>query len=69
MHIKSKLDCVVENGPRGLIFALTLLKIKRIFHSIHEINFMNSEFHLNTFGVSTNLKYSHRFRTKYPRHI
>ena len=67
--MKSKLDCIVEKGRRGVIFALTLLKIKRIFHSIHEISFRNSEFYLNTFGVSTYLKYSHRFRTKYPRHI
>ena len=67
--MQSKLDCIVENGPRGLIFALTFLKIKIIFHSIHEICFRNSEFYLNTFGVSTYLKYSHRFHTKYPRHI
>ena len=67
--MKSKLDCVVENGPRGVIFAPTLLKIKEIFHSIHEISFRKSEFYLNTFGVSTYLKYSHRFHTKYPCHI
>ena len=67
--MKSKLDCIAENGPRGLIFALIFLKIKIIFHSIHEIRFRNSEFYLNTFGVSTYLKYSHRFHTKYPRHI